>query len=467
MSVRTRLGLLHALLVLALCLVGALVSDSMERALLAEVDDALAARAASVAGDVRVAFRPGRGGVAEAIRLDPALADELAMPGVYVQILALDGSVLRASSDLVAGLLPAGGAIAPARTWQRTITAPGGERLRVLDVPVQENGTSLAVVRVASSLHQADVALRDLQRLLIIGGGLGLLALVLATWALVGQFLVPLERVVNTAERVAATGDVNVRVPTPDGGEIGRLSRSFNRMIERLRSLLASQQQLLADTSHELRNPLTVIRTNLGLLRRDLDAETRFEVVDETEAEADRMSRLVADLLLLAREDGGEAVEHERLDLGVVVEQAAARARTLAGGREIRCERPTEPVLILGDRDRLLQMLTNLLDNGIRHTAERDEIALGLAQQAGEAVLTVRDTGEGIPAEHLPRIFDRFYRVDKARSRELGGTGLGLAIVKHIAEAHGGSVSVTSALGQGATFTVRLPLEERSGGVVN
>jgi signal transduction histidine kinase len=322
---------------------------------------------------------------------------------------------------------------------------------------VVEDGRRIAVVRVGESLQPIDHALRDLFRPLVVGGVLVLLACIVATWQVVSFAFEPLETIAETAERIATTGDISLTVRPEGTREARRLATSFNRMVERLRHLLDSQRQLLADTSHELRNPLTVIRTDLDLLGRDLDLETRQEVAAEAQEEAERMSRLVADLLYLAREEQTEqeALEHVRLDrlAAEVVErlQQVAPEHAVAVGR-------ADALTVAGSPDRLRQLVTNLVENAIRYTPAGGHVTVDVyPERAGAARLDVRDDGVGIAREHLPRVFDRFYRVDPARGRTTGGTGLGLAIVQRIAESFGGSVEATSEPGAGSTFSVTLP----------
>jgi signal transduction histidine kinase len=257
-------------------------------------------------------------------------------------------------------------------------------------------------------------------------------------------------------------------------------------MIARLEHMLESQRRLLADTSHELRNPITIIRGNLALLRRqNIPESSRAEAIVEAEEEAARMGRLVADLLLLARADTGDlpGFQRERVDLGdlatEVVEQA--RPRAAAHDLSVTCE---SRCIVLGDRDRLKQLVTNLVENAIRYTPAggrvdvRVHTATGLQQRGATvrsrnaresgtsismAYLTISDSGIGIAAADLPHVFERFYRADKARSRAHGGTGLGLSIAQYVAQAHGGSIEAFSdGINRGSTFAVRLPLASRA-----
>ena len=280
----------------------------------------------------------------------------------------------------------------------------------------------------------------------------------LATWMLLHRLAGLLASIAATCDRVTATGDVNVKLTSPERGEIGRLSQSFNRMLNRVRVLLEAQRQLLADTSHELRNPLTVIRTNLDLLKRDLDPRTRQEAATETEQEAERMSRLVTDLLLLARQDATAHRDLVPIRLDALAHDAVERFRQLAPDHSVASGQ-VDGIVLYGDPDRLRELLDNLLDNAVRYTPAGGKVTVSVSRAGSSAQLIVDDTGVGIPPEHLERIFDRFYRVDPARSRATGGTGLGLAIVKHVAESLGGRVHAESKPGRGSRFVVTLPAE--------
>ena len=302
-----------------------------------------------------------------------------------------------------------------------------------------------------------------LVRLLIVGGMLILLACIVATWVVVSRALEPLEAIAGTAEHIASTGDIGVSVSRRGTSEIAALGQAFDRMVERLRHLLQTQRQLLADTSHELRNPLTVIRTDLDLLGRDLDPETRQEVAAEAQEEAARMSRLVSDILFLAREEIAARGPLEFVRLDDLVTDVVERLRQVAPEHEIVLA-GLDAVGVLGEPDRLRQMVANLVENAARYTPAGGRVTVSVKAAGTDwALVEIADNGIGIPAEHLPRIFDRFYRVDPARGRATGGTGLGLSIVKLVAESHGGSVSVESTPGQGSRFTVRLPAQQPDG----
>jgi signal transduction histidine kinase len=302
------------------------------------------------------------------------------------------------------------------------------------------------------------VVLERLPRALILGAVAVLVAAGLAAWLAGTRALRPLSRIVDAAARVAEESDFSRRLSTdPHDPEVARLTGTFNRLIERVDDVLAAQRQFVADTSHELKTPLTTINGNLELLEQEISPEDRSETLQETRQEVRRMARLVRDLLLLAEvgEPGRRERRQVRLDLltNAVVGRVAAtrpsRVRVLA-----------DPVVVIGDEDRLGQLIANLLHNALRYASPADgAVQVTLDRGPVEARLTIDDDGPGIPSDALERVFDRFYRVDRARSRAQGGTGLGLAIVRHIAEAHGGRVWAENRPGGGARFGVRLPAE--------
>jgi signal transduction histidine kinase len=237
--------------------------------------------------------------------------------------------------------------------------------------------------------------------------------------------------------------------------EVGRLAKTFNIMLDRLEELFRAQQRFIADISHELRTPLTTIRGNVDLMRRMKSEDD--ESLNAIQAESDRMTRMVGDLLLLAQADAGQTIRRERVELDTLLLEVYRQMRLMAEGIQLSIGEEDQAI-VMGDADRLKQLLLNLVDNACKYTPKGGQVVLGLRCAEGWAQLSVADTGLGIPAQDLPHIFERFYRVDKARSRVAGGTGLGLSIVQWIAQAHGGKIDVQSEPGQGTTFTVHLPL---------
>lgn len=335
-------------------------------------------------------------------------------------------------------------------------------QLRVLTVPVYDaGGTLIGYIQVARLLDNFEVFSRVLSRALLISMGAAVASLIVLA-ILTNTLFRPLEDITTVARQITRADDLSRRVPhSSRTDEIGDLARAFNQTLERLERLFRSQQRFLADVSHELRTPLTSVRGNLDLMRRfgSYDEES-MEVIQE---EMERMSRLLGDLLLLARADtGGLPLRHEPVELDTVLFEVYRQVSRIDKPVAVELT-AVDQALVLGDEDRLKQLLLNLVDNGIKYTQPGGTVRLSLARDKGWAQLVVSDTGIGIPSEDLPHIFDRFYRVDKARSRAQGGSGLGLAIAKWIVQAHGGAIKVDSAVGQGTTFTITLPIYQVPG----
>ena len=479
LPIRLRIACGYAVLLLAIVGgVGLYLVESLRENLLWEVDTALVLRADLVAAEVvsrpaRSAVGGDRDGEREAERgIDAAWVesslrslgpfDEYAAPGVYVEVLDESGRRVASSPNLPGGSLPDSAALgAAALAGERPFaTVPSGrERVRVFAQPLLADGRIAGAVLVGESLHLIDVAVRRTEGALMIAAAVAVGAAFLGGWWLTARALGPVVQVTRVARRIESTGRFDQRITRPaTEDELGELAATFNGMIERLDGVFRRQREFLADASHELRGPLAVIRGNLDLLQLDLPDEDRREGAREAAEEVGRMSRLISDLLFLSEVDAQETVQREPVALDAVVRSTLARAREVDGERHVLTLGPLDEVTVLGDRDRLEQLLWNLTENALRYTPEGGAVTLALREESPVAELSVSDTGIGIPTEHLPRLFERFYRVDKARSRERGGTGLGLAIARQIAEAHGGQIRVRSEAGAGSTFTVVLPV---------
>lgn len=278
----------------------------------------------------------------------------------------------------------------------------------------------------------------------------------------------PLAQVADVAERLAR-GEHGARVGLPPATRIGRLGTTINLLAERfqhdlaeLRRLEQVRHEFVSNVSHELRTPLASIKVFAETLAQPVeDAAERAEFVREIEQNADRMARLVEDLLSLsALEAGKQPPAFEKVPLTEIVARVVATVKPLAAKRGValRVEPFHDIPDVLADRSQLRRVLTNLLDNAVKYSNEKGVVRLSAERAAGFVRVAVADNGCGIPEKDLPRVFERFYRVDKARSREQGGTGLGLSIVKHLVEQHGGEVSVESGLNRGSTFRFTLPI---------
>ena len=353
--------------------------------------------------------------------------------------------------------------LAPDQTYHDTVNLPGGEALRLATRRTRGHDGADFYVRLGYSLAALQQARK---RLLLIFGIVIPLALLLSGFGglvLANQALRPVDSITKAAEQIGA-GDLTERVPVPQKmDEIGRLAATFNSMIARLQAAFERQKQFTSDASHELRTPLAVMRGELEVtLRRDRTPEEYQRTLGSNLEEVIRLSRLVEDLLMLARADAGRVeLRCEPVNLTDLCRNTVEYISPLADERAqtLTYQAPPQAITINADQQRLKQLLLNLLDNAIKYTDHGGTITLSLTTDNQHAILAVTDTGRGIPAEDLPRVFDRFFRRSaKTSDRSAPGSGLGLSIVQWIVEAHGGKIEVSSELGKGSVFTVKLPL---------
>ena len=387
--------------------------------------------------------------------------DRFASPGIYIQLADKNGNIMGKSDNLGDQYLPVDQSqldpVLKGEFRVGIVTASDGTRLRVMDSPLKLGNQTL-VVEVGHSLKQIDNTMSSV-RWAILGGVLAALTLVgVSGGVLVRRALSPVGRITRTAQNIELSSDLSRRVGYKGPmDEVGQLATTFDHMIEHLERDFKAQKHFIADASHDLRSPLTVLRGNLDLLKRNLSEGERQESLKAMEGEVERMGRIVNDLLLLAEVESGQMKRRELVSLKEILLEGAARGQQLAPNTNIVMGR-LEDLSVMGDAYMLKRLLSNLIDNAIAYTPEGGVITLSLYRDGDQALLEVADKGKGIAPEHLPHIFDRFYRVDQARSRIKGGSGLGLAIVKAIAEQHQGKVTVTSEPGKGSTFTVSFRL---------
>ena len=272
--------------------------------------------------------------------------------------------------------------------------------------------------------------------------------------------LAPLATATQIATTITKADDLSRRIPmnVPPETEIGQLISAFNDTLSRLESLFTTQRRFVADVSHELRTPLTVIKGEVGLMKkiREIDEDS----LNSIEAEVDRLTRLVGNLLLLAQAESGRLpLDLKPFELDTVMLEVFQQVKTLAGDKVNLQITGIDQVSMIGDRDRIKQVLLNLLGNAIQYTPPGGLVSVSLDRVEERARIIVSDTGPGIPVEDLTHIFERFYRGEKSRSRSMGsGFGLGLSIAYWIVRNHGGSIDVSSSVGQGTSFCVWLPL---------
>ncbi|MBI2759641.1 MAG: HAMP domain-containing histidine kinase [Chloroflexi bacterium] len=452
MSLRIRLTLLYSTLVGGILLVfGAATYILISILLFNQVDDTLA----STAFEIMQVTQVTSGGEITAIALPLNMTSN-----AYVQIWGTDGKLKTASpviSRLTTSLDPIG------LRWGRPVyreNTINNVHLRVLNVPLQVGSHKVGILQVAINLNVADTARNSLLNTLLFSAVIAVALAGLGSWLVLGQTLAPLRTVSETADAINRADDLSRRIPYngPPNDEIGSLIESFNQTLERLETLFTSQQRFLADVSHELRTPLTVIKGNVDLMRRmkQLDNESLTSI----DQEAGRLTRLVGGLLLLAQAESGKmTLNMKTVELDTLLLEVFQEMRVLAGTKVRLKMADIDQIQITGDRDRLKQVLLNLVGNAIQYTPPGGDVFIGLAKIGDQVRIIVRDTGPGIPAEDLPFIFERFYRAEKSRTRsKTSGFGLGLSIAQWIVENHEGTIKVESKEGSGTTFAIWLPL---------
>ncbi len=476
LSLRTRL-VVGMIVLAAVGLVAADVATyaSLNSFLIHRTDVTLDAAHVSVEHALFQQGPDGRGGPGNSIDTLAAAA-----PGAYIQVRKLDGSVVGSEAipqfsqqktppppRLPASIaLPAAGSGPDGRDRVAYFTVSaqsGGSRYRVR-ASIEPQASNYLLI-IATSLSGVDSTLHQLLLIELLVTLAVLVAIALLGLWVVRLGLRPLAEIEHTAGAIAA-GDLSRRVERADERtEVGRLGLALNAMLSQIESAFrareASERKLrrfVADASHELRTPLTAVRAYAELFTRGADSrpDDLARAMTGISRESERMSLLVDDLLLLARLDEGRPLERKDVELERVVGDAVETARTVEPDRPI--EFHAEHAVVIGDRDRLRQVVDNLLGNVRAHTPAGAPVEVSVAGVNGNAVIEVKDSGPGMSPEDVSRVFERFYRADASRSRASGGVGLGLSIVAAVAEAHGGTASASSEPGVGTTFRITLPL---------
>jgi two-component system OmpR family sensor kinase len=443
------------LLALILAALGSFLLLRLRADLVAEVDEGLDVQAAGIL--------TGDDGL-EAIAARPVAG--LAPGEAVAQLLSASGKVRgRAGSDAphASLLTPAmlRRVLAGHQVRAEVRTRVGGPRYRVLALRRTGRQAPTALV-VAAPLADVDRSVERLRLLLLVAGPIALALAGGGGWLLTRAALRPVDRMTEQAGAIGADrlGD---RVSVPDAAdELNRLARTLNGMLERIEQGVVAQRRFVADASHELRTPLAVMRAELEVALRDRGrVADAAEVLDSAAEEVTRMSKIVDDLLTLAHRDENRLeLLLEPVDLGEVADEVAAQLRPLAerAGVHLGVDAPAVAA-VLADQTRVTQVVTNLVDNAVKYTGAGGSVRVRVWEEADGAGLAVSDTGPGIASEHLLGVFDRFYRMDVARTRTGGGSGLGLAICRELVEAHGGRIWAESVLGAGSTFILALPLQ--------
>ncbi|MFN8632673.1 MAG: ATP-binding protein [Chloroflexota bacterium] len=453
---RTRLALWYSVLMAGtLVLVGAGALIAVHQTLYGSLDGSLMSRALLIQQAVEHEIGEGERG-------RPSELEALGNGLDTLRIWDRRGRLVVAVEDGIKVPLT-GGDLANPPTTDSTVTEhiDNGTTIRALTHPMMSGGRLSGVVYLGRSTSDIEEVLARLRLLGLAGLVLALMLAGLGGTFLAGRALAPVVRVARTAESIGAD-DLSRRLSLdlPDD-ELGRLARAFDAMLARLEAAFERQRRFTADASHELRTPLGIIRSQIDVtLAQPRTPEHYCRALRGLRAETDRLTGLTEQLLALARADGSDSLNLVPLDLQDVVAEVGAgvAARARDHGVQLRVELGDAPE-VRGDPVWLTQVLFNLLDNGLRHTPPGGQVTLSLmeAPDGNGAIVQVGDTGEGIAPEHLPHLFERFYRAEASRSRASGGAGLGLAICDWVARAHGGQLSVESAVGVGSSFELWLP----------
>jgi heavy metal sensor kinase len=458
LRIRWRLALWNTL-ALAVVLLGfaAVVYGLLARALYQQADRKLLAGLQEMAQDAHAAADTDG-------RLRHWVYELHEHEGVFAAVYGPDGRLRARTEELAEASVPPPPAVPPNGPRLRDAAVPALGRQRLLEGRLRLGGQDMTAALMAP-LEEVDRELGRLLAVLLTAVPVALLVSAGLGYLLARKALAPVDQLRRRTREITADRlDRRLPVANP-GDELGALAVTINEMIGRLERSFAEVRRFTADASHELRTPLAAIRAEAEVaLSEPSVAPDQRHLLGSILEECGRLTRLTEQLLALAREDAGVGrAAGEPVDLAELVGGAAETMRPLAEARGLRLDFAGTPARVKGDGARLRQVFYNLIDNAIKYTPEGGEVEVRVEARLGDAVVTVRDTGEGIPAEHLPRVFDRFYRVDKARSREEGGTGLGLSIAKSIVAAHGGAIELASAPGKGTVATVTLPLAPEQG----
>jgi len=318
-------------------------------------------------------------------------------------------------------------------------------------------GTALFVSRVQSLMDSLNTVRVQLLRIFAL---IAIAALVVALF--LSRVLTNPITAVSRTMRKMGKGDLSVRVPVRGSGELRELAENYNTMASQLESLDKTRNQFVSNASHELKTPLATMKIMLEsmIYQPDMPADVRADFMKDINHEIDRLTGIVTDLLVLTRLDNREEMKRESVNMSELTEETIHLLTPAAEqNHQTLSEEIQEDLFVYGDRSKLSQILYNLTDNAIKYTPENGKIHVSLKQENGCVIWRVKDNGIGIPADDQEHIFERFYRVDKARGRETGGTGLGLSIVKQMVKMHDGTISVHSEPGKGSEFVVMFPQE--------
>jgi heavy metal sensor kinase len=464
-SVRTRLTLWYAgVLALSLIAFALLIYYAAAETFYQRQDESLLSTAQTVASAYAEELEEQK----SLTRAGEVVLAELAFPNRYVQLTDNNGLPVASSMNVstAAGPIPSAAPIQAeliqAKERGSSFASLNGWRIAIVPLSsTQESGFAT----VAEPLSVIDDALRTLRRDFFAGVPIVLLLASAGGYFLARKSLSPIASMNRQTKEISA-GSLSYRLDvTNPRDELGSLAITINDLLSRLENSFREQQRFIADASHELRTPLAVLRSETEVaLNKTRTVDEYQDSLSLIQDEAERLSRIVEDLFILARQplDAPQALIKEPVLLNDAVRDCARAAQVLASRKGVRLDTESEQqsMVLYGDGELIKRMILNLLDNAVKYTPRDGEISISLMRQNGNAEIVVRDTGIGIPEADQPHVFDRFYRVDKARSRSLGGAGLGLSIASWIVEAHSGKISLESTPNRGSKFTIELPLQD-------
>lgn len=449
-TLRVRFALwTSGLLLAALTLFGVYVYFSMARGLSSALDNSLTINASQVSAGLNI--DNGKLILSDSLIEAPDNAD-FQGTGLTIRVLSPDGTVIQETGHYQN--LP----FSSTQSFSTFLDPSSKTNIRVYTQPVYDNNQMVAIVQVAQSLADVEDTLQRLLVTLLVSIPILVAVAGFSGYFLAARALTPIDKITSTARKISAE-DLSARLDVPaTNDEVGRLTETLNDMLARLDDSFQRERQFTNDASHELRTPLTAMQAILGVVREKRRSPAEYEqALDDISEETDRLRTLVENLLRLARGDKSKSNAFEPVNLSTLLEDVTDSMRPLAEAKSLvlHCD-TTADLTTLGDSDELIRLFVNLLDNAIKYT-ERGEIRVTAHQTDKNIEIRVSDTGIGIAPEHLPHIFDRFYRVDASRSRAQRGTGLGLAIAKEIVNAHKGTIEIQSGKGKGSTFIILFP----------
>jgi len=436
-----------ALVLIVLVIFGVYVYGSMARGLSAALDNSLTINASQVAAGLNI--DNGKLILPESLIEDPENSDLRGLR-FTIRILNPQGTPLQEFGPYHS--LP----VSLTQSFSNFTDPTSETTVRIYNQPVYDNNQFIAIVQVAQSLDDIQATLQRLLFTLLVSVPILVSIAGISGYFLASRALFPIDQITATARRISAE-DLSARLNiSSTDDEVGRLTQTLNDMLARLDDSFQRERQFTNDASHELRTPLTAMQAILGVIREKRRTPKEYEqALDDLNEEADRLRTLVENLMRLARGEKRSDNLYETVNLATLINDVSDSLRPLAEAKKLTLHCNTsENLMVLGDSDELIRLFVNLLDNAIKYT-ENGEISISAKKDEKSAIVTVSDTGIGIPAEHIPHIFDRFYRVEE--SRTLRGAGLGLAIVKEIVSAHHGTVEAHSIIGKGSTFVITLP----------